>query len=202
MGRAEPTAGEETREWMALAGVGHRRPRARRVAALATAMALLAAGAAWLWLRGEAPWAPTPTATSTPNAGPSATPMSTSTPNATANATPASTPTTTSVPAEASTPAPAPLSGAQVGRVVAKARKAWSSCIAKTAAVPLSRRKVKLTLTVEPAGRVTSPALDSRPVDHSALGACLKRVSRRMVFPPFDGQPLTVVVPLSLSATD
>jgi type IV secretory pathway VirB10-like protein len=198
MRRAEPTVGEETREWMALAGVGQRHARARRVAALATAIALLAAGVTWLWMQGEAPWAPTPTATSTPNAGPNATPMSTptSTGTSTSSAPPTSTPT------EAPPPAPAPLSGEQVRRVVVKARKAWSSCIAKTAAVPLSRRKVKLTLTVEPAGRVTSPALDSRPVDHSALGACLKRVSRRMVFPPFDGQPLTVVVPLSLSASD
>jgi predicted Zn finger-like uncharacterized protein len=89
------------------------------------------------------------------------------------------------------------------GRVVARHRKAFDTCISRAVrrrpGGGLARRAT-LVVTVEPAGTVARAWVLEEEVDRSDLGACLATAARRMVFPAFDGEPLDVAVPLSLSA--
>jgi hypothetical protein len=65
----------------------------------------------------------------------------------------------------------------------------------------LAGRRVVLRATVTPSGRVTAPRLEDAELDRSPPGACLKSAARRMVFPPHDGDPVEVRIPLALDGS-
>lgn len=60
--------------------------------------------------------------------------------------------------------------------------------------------KVRITATVRASGTVGSAVLDSRIIDGTALGECLKDRARRMVFPAFSGEPFDVEIPIVMGA--
>jgi hypothetical protein len=49
---------------------------------------------------------------------------------------------------------------------------------------------------------VTSARIDRRAVDQAPLGACLRKATRKIAFPPFSGQPFDVDIPIVVSAGD
>jgi hypothetical protein len=90
-----------------------------------------------------------------------------------------------------------------VGRTVAKNRKAFDACISKALRLNPSlnvARRATLVVTVQPNGTVTGAFIAEEQVDRTDLGACLSAAAKRMVFPAFEGEPIDVSMPLSLSA--
>ena len=61
-----------------------------------------------------------------------------------------------------------------------------------------SPRPVVLTMTVRPTGKVAYPTLDDAQLSRTALGACIKRETTKMVFPESGGEPVRVRMPLVL----
>ncbi|HZY03226.1 MAG TPA: AgmX/PglI C-terminal domain-containing protein [Anaeromyxobacteraceae bacterium] len=90
----------------------------------------------------------------------------------------------------------------RVARIVSAGRPAFEQCIAESGkgdpALDLSGRRIVLTLTVNPNGSVAAAAVDDAEIDGTDLGACLKGAARLMTFPPFEGDPMQVEVPLAL----
>ncbi len=90
-----------------------------------------------------------------------------------------------------------------VGRTVAKNRKAFDACISRALRLNPNlnvARRATLVVTVQPSGSVTGAFIAEEEVDRTDLGACLSAAARRMVFPAFEGEPIDVSMPLSLSA--
>ncbi len=115
---------------------------------------------------------------------------------------PSPAPAATSGASAAEPAATGPLTSEQVGRVATANKRAFEQCIAdageRVPALDLAGRRVTLTLTVNPAGQVADPTLDDVELDQTDLGACLKSAGRLMIFPAFEGGPMTVEVPLTL----
>jgi predicted Zn finger-like uncharacterized protein len=61
-----------------------------------------------------------------------------------------------------------------------------------------SPRPVVVTMTVRPSGKTLYPTLDDAQLSGTALGACVKKQSARMVFPESGGEPVRVRMPLVL----
>jgi hypothetical protein len=59
-------------------------------------------------------------------------------------------------------------------------------------------RAVVVTMTVRPGGEALYPTLDDAQLSGTALGACVKGQSARMVFPESGGEPVRVTMPLVL----
>jgi predicted Zn finger-like uncharacterized protein len=87
-------------------------------------------------------------------------------------------------------------------KVIAQNRRAFDACISKTLRLnPTARlaRRATMVVTVQPDGRVSETAIAEEEVARTDLGACLQDTARRMAFPAFDGEPVDVAIPLSLS---
>lgn len=61
-----------------------------------------------------------------------------------------------------------------------------------------SPRPVVVTMTVRPSGQALYSTLDDAQLNGTALGACVKKQSARMVFPESGGEPVRVRMPLLL----
>jgi len=88
-------------------------------------------------------------------------------------------------------------------KVIAANRRAFDDCVSKALRLNPSLKLVRratMIVTVQPDGRVTKAAIAEEQVERSDLGVCLGEAARRMVFPAFDGDPVDVAMPLSLSA--
>jgi hypothetical protein len=96
------------------------------------------------------------------------------------------------------------LDPAAAEKVIAANRRAFDACVSKALRLKpdlkLARRATML-LTVQPDGKVSEATLVEEQIARSDLGVCLSEAARRMVFPGFDGDPLEIAMPLSLSAT-
>jgi len=95
------------------------------------------------------------------------------------------------------------LDGEAVARTVAANRKAFDACISKALRLNPNLRmapRATMVLTVQPDGNVTGAFIAEEEVDRTDLGTCLSGAARRMVFPAFEGEPIDVSMPLSLSA--
>jgi hypothetical protein len=104
---------------------------------------------------------------------------------------------------EASANAKSALDPAAAEKVVSANRKAFDTCVSRALRVNPSLKLVRratLVVTVQPSGAVTRAYLAEEEVDRTDLGLCLAETARRMVFPSFDGEPVDVAMPLSLSA--
>jgi hypothetical protein len=90
-----------------------------------------------------------------------------------------------------------------VGTTVANHRPAFQACIEK-ASKRNARRKTSaratLKLTVRPDGAVAGARVAERRIRDRPLGVCLVQASMRMTFPPFEGAPVEINVPLELTA--
>jgi hypothetical protein len=90
-----------------------------------------------------------------------------------------------------------------VGTTVANHRPAFQACIEKDSKHGPKRRvsaRATLLLTVRPDGAVSWARVAERDIRQRPLGRCLVNASRRMTFPPFEGAPMQVNVPLALTA--
>jgi hypothetical protein len=61
-----------------------------------------------------------------------------------------------------------------------------------------SPRPVVVTMTIRPSGKALYPTLDDAHLTGTALGACVKKQSAKMVFPESGGEPVPVRMPLLL----
>jgi hypothetical protein len=95
------------------------------------------------------------------------------------------------------------LDPAAAEKVIAGNRRAFDACVSKALRLnpdlKLARRAT-MVITVQPDGRVSEAALAEEQIARSDLGVCLSEAAGRMVFPGFDGEPLDIAMPLSLSA--
>ena len=62
--------------------------------------------------------------------------------------------------------------------------------------------RIRITTTIAPSGAVIGAKIDKRGVDESALGACLKGATGRIIFPSFPGKPVDVDIPIVVTAGD
>ncbi len=96
------------------------------------------------------------------------------------------------------------LDPAAVERTVAGSRKAFDACITKVMRLNPSFRvpgkRATVIATVQPDGKVTGAWIGEEEVEGTDLGRCLVTAATRMVFPSFQGEPIDVAIPLSLSA--
>lgn len=112
-------------------------------------------------------------------------------------------------PAKASDPAPPPsaavgLTAEQVRRKLDESKPALQGCIDEALRRDPRLRvgKIQVSTTIAPNGQVTAARIDKRAVDESPLGACLKKATRRIVFPTFAGAAFDVDIPIVVTAGD
>jgi predicted Zn finger-like uncharacterized protein len=60
--------------------------------------------------------------------------------------------------------------------------------------------RIHIATTIAPTGHVTGAKIDKKAVDETALGTCLKLATRKIVFPPFTGDPFIVDIPIQVSS--
>ena len=95
-----------------------------------------------------------------------------------------------------------PLDPQQIQATLAGYAGSFDACVAEARrAEPdllASPRPVVVTLTVRPSGQAVYPTLDDAQLSGTALGACVKKQSERMIFPESGGEPVRVRMPLVL----
>jgi hypothetical protein len=102
-------------------------------------------------------------------------------------------------------PSAKPVKGRRLERAVSRTveghRPAFQKCI-EDASKKRGQAKARATLvlTVRPDGVVSKAKVAERSVRGKPLGQCLVNASMRMTFPPIDGGPVEVKVPLRLTA--
>jgi len=120
-------------------------------------------------------------------------------------------PAETPAPPQAKPPEPAPAPSARGGltaddvhRKLDENKPFLQSCIddALRRDPKLRVGRIRVATTIAPSGQVTAARIDKRGVDESPLGACLKRATRRILFPPFAGQAFDVDIPIVVTAGD
>jgi len=94
------------------------------------------------------------------------------------------------------------LSAEQVKRKLDESKGALQKCVddAVKYSPNLKVGRIHISTTIAPTGQVTSAKIDKKAVDESALGTCLKIATRRMVFPPFTGDPFMVDIPILVNS--
>ncbi len=110
--------------------------------------------------------------------------------------------------ASAGTPVPAADAGKaapdqqEVQDAIARSQGELDACMREAREDPeekaLLGRKVTLSITVNPNGRVTKPAVDDEQVEAATLGYCIKRVGVRLTFSAFKGDKFQVRLPIVL----
>jgi predicted Zn finger-like uncharacterized protein len=96
------------------------------------------------------------------------------------------------------------LSPADIRKKLVENKGALQSCIDEALKKDPSLHvgKIHIATTIAPSGTVTATKIDKREVDDSALGECLKRATRRILFPAFTGDPFDVDIPIQVTAGD
>jgi hypothetical protein len=96
------------------------------------------------------------------------------------------------------------LAPATVQVAVARQKAAFDRCVETARSEPggeaLMGRKIALLVAVGNGGRVEASEVEEPDVEASPLGSCLRRVAGRLIFPPFEGEPLGLRIPLQLGA--
>jgi predicted Zn finger-like uncharacterized protein len=106
-------------------------------------------------------------------------------------------------PAVPVTPAPtAGLTADQVRRKLDDNKAALQGCIDEALHRDPNLRvgKIHIATTIAPGGQVTAAKIDKKTVDESPLGACLKKATRKIAFPPFGGEAFDVDIPIVVTA--
>lgn len=94
------------------------------------------------------------------------------------------------------------LSDKVVADKIAKAQPALSQCISTALRrnPNLKAGRVKITASIAPSGIVTKAAFDKADLGDTDVGECLRKVVKGLVFPPFEGDPFDVEIPLTIGA--
>ena len=105
-------------------------------------------------------------------------------------------------PATVPTSPAAGLTADQVRRKLDEGKPALQGCVddALRRDPRLRVGKIHVATTIAPSGQVTAVRIDNRAVDESPLGACLKKATKRIVFPSFAGSAFDVDIPIVVSA--
>lgn len=97
------------------------------------------------------------------------------------------------------------LAPASVERAIARKKVSFDQCVDQALAAPggeaLAGRKIALLIAVESGGLVEAAQVEQPEIEGSALGACLRRAAGGLLFPPFEGEPVGVRIPLQLGAS-
>jgi hypothetical protein len=90
----------------------------------------------------------------------------------------------------------------QIQATLARYAASFDGCVAEARRdepdLLASPRPVVVTMTVRPSGKTLYPTLDDAQLSGTALGACVKKQSARMIFPESAGEPVRVRMPLVL----
>ncbi len=85
---------------------------------------------------------------------------------------------------------------------VARQRAAFDRCVQGALQGPggeaLAGRKVGLLVLVSSGGLVEASEVEEADVEGAPLGACLRKAAGRLLFPPFEGEPVGLRIPLVL----
>jgi len=105
-------------------------------------------------------------------------------------------------PSNAAPPAAIGLTADQVRRKLDENKPVLQDCVddALRRDPSLKVGKIHVATTIAPSGQVTAARIDRQNVDESALGACLKRATQRIVFPQFSGAAFDVDIPISVGS--
>ena len=106
------------------------------------------------------------------------------------------------VPSPQEQAAPTGLTADQVHRKLDENKPALQGCVddALRRDPHLKVGKIHVATTIAPNGQVTAAKIDQRSVDESALGACLKGATKKIVFPQFAGAAFEVDIPIVVPA--
>jgi len=98
--------------------------------------------------------------------------------------------------------APAGLTAEQVTRKLDENKPALQVCVddALRRDPQLKLGRIHVVTTIAPTGEVTAARIDQPSVDESALGACLKTATKKIVFPRFAGAAFDVDIPIVVQA--
>jgi predicted Zn finger-like uncharacterized protein len=104
--------------------------------------------------------------------------------------------------AQAAPPAAIGLTADQVRRKLDEHKPALQDCVNDALRQDPTLRvgKIHVATTIAPSGQVTAARIDRENVDESPLGACLKRATRKIVFPQFSGVAFDVDIPISVGS--
>jgi hypothetical protein len=95
-----------------------------------------------------------------------------------------------------------PLDEKQIEATISRSQAGFEQCVAQARKnepqLVGESRRITVTMTVNPNGRVLYPTLDDALLTSTELGSCLKREAGKMAFPEFAGDPVRVRVPLVL----
>jgi predicted Zn finger-like uncharacterized protein len=105
-------------------------------------------------------------------------------------------------PAPEAQAAPAGLTAEQVSRKLDENKSSLQGCVddALRRDPQLKLGKIHVATTIAPTGEVTAARIDQPGVDESALGACLRTATTKIVFPRFDGAAFDVDIPIVVQA--
>ena len=94
------------------------------------------------------------------------------------------------------------LTADQVRRKLDENKSALQGCIDEALRRDPNLRvgKIHIATTIAPTGAVTQTKIDKNTVDQSPLGACLRRATRKIAFPPFSGEAFNVDIPIVVTA--
>jgi hypothetical protein len=99
-------------------------------------------------------------------------------------------------------PAPMGLTADQVRRKLDENKASLQTCIDEALRRDPNLRvgKIHIATTIAPSGQVTSARIDKNTVEQSPLGACLRKATKKIAFPPFGGDAFDVDIPIVVTA--
>jgi predicted Zn finger-like uncharacterized protein len=99
-------------------------------------------------------------------------------------------------------PAPMGLTADQVRRKLDENKASLQTCIDEALRRDPNLRvgKIHIATTIAPSGQVRSAKVDKNTVEQSSLGACLRKATKKIVFPPFGGDAFDVDIPIVVTA--
>ncbi len=99
---------------------------------------------------------------------------------------------------------PTGLTADQVRKKLDENKGSLQSCIDEALRRDPNLRvgKIHISTTIAPSGQVTQAKVDKGTVDQSPLGACLRKATRKIVFPQFGGEAFDVDIPIVVTAGD
>ena len=94
------------------------------------------------------------------------------------------------------------LTAEDVRKKLDQSKGALQACIDEALRLQPNLRvgKIHIATTIAASGSVTATKIDKQTVDQSPLGSCLKRATRRIVFPAFQGDAFEVDIPIVVTA--
>jgi predicted Zn finger-like uncharacterized protein len=99
-------------------------------------------------------------------------------------------------------PVPIGLTSDQVRKKLDENKASLQTCIDEALRRDPNLRvgKIHIATNIAPSGQVTSAKIDKNTVEQSLLGACLRKATKKIAFPPFGGDAFDVDIPIVVTA--